>query len=146
MEVLISRKRKEPTFTQGEVTVDEKHHAWSEEDRVREDGIYVFGETAMPVGRYRLITSYSNRFKKRMLQIINVRGGNIMFGDKSVDAAGLRVHGGNDEKDSLGCPLIGAEKNDTKVFNCKDVVDSLFSMVDEADKTGEVYLTIRNDF
>lgn len=119
------------------------------EDRIRSDGEYIYGETAIPAGKYRMIISFSNRFKKRMIQLINVRGGNIQFGKRPIDQCGVRIHGGNDIKDTLGCPLLGKhrKKNEADtwiVYDCKEVNDQLLSMVDELDKTQEVYLEVFN--
>src|SRR4030065_2005375 len=67
------------------------------EDKVRNENEYVKGETAIPYGRYRLSVSYSNRFKKQMILITNVRGGIITYHGESIDTIGIRIHGGNTE-------------------------------------------------
>lgn len=139
-----------PGKTIGEMFVDDKHFGWTLEDHCRDknkDGVLdtpkVYGETALPYGRYRLIITYSNTFRKEMIQIVNVKGGNIKFGDYSVDAAGCRIHGGNTIKDTFGCPLLGAsKKEDGDVYNCKEVNERLFMLVKAACTTGIVYLDI----
>lgn len=123
--------------------VNGNHFGWVLEDPVRHGSDFVLGDTAIPYGRYRLIASYSNRFKKRMLQIINVRGSKITFHGVSVDACGLRIHGGNTTADTLGCPLLGEQKKPNgDVYQCAGVNEKLLSMVEEHDKFEEVYLDI----
>lgn len=138
-----------PTKTTGEMLVDGNHFGWTLEDINRDkdaNGVLeekIYGETALAYGRYRLIITYSGTFRKQMIQIVNVKGGNIKFGNYSVDAAGARIHGGNTIKDTFGCPLLGEnKKEDGDVFNCKGVNDRLFLLVSTACTTGIVYLDI----
>lgn len=142
-----------PDKTPGELLVDNVHFGWMLEDPVRDknnDGDLddegeekIYGNTAINYGTYRVITSFSNRFKKKMIQLINVRGSNIKFGDKSIDACGVRVHGGQTTADTLGCPLLGAKrKPNLDIYECKEVNERLLKLVDEADNTEEVYIDI----
>ena len=138
-----------PNKTYGEMFVDNNHFGWTLEDISRDknqDGVLeekIYGETALPYGRYRLIITYSGTFRKLMIQIVNVKGGNIKFGNYSVDAAGCRIHGGNKIKDTFGCPLLGANRTeDGDVFNCKEINEKLFLLVSTACTTGIVYLDI----
>lgn len=118
------------------------------EDVVRTLGEYVFGVTAIPPGRYRLIVNFSNRFQREMIQLINIRGSSTMFGPKPIDAAGVRIHGGNKPEDTEGCLLLGTNIDSgniikaTIVSNCKDVVDHLITSVKKLNETQEVYLTV----
>jgi hypothetical protein len=72
------------------------------EDAVREQrGVPVNvwkipGKTAIPVGRYRLTLETSPRFGPETLTINGVPG-----------FVGIRVHSGNDDGDTDGCPLLG---------------------------------------
>lgn len=129
--------------TPGEFFVDDNHFAWTLEDVKRNGDEYVFGKTCVPYGRYRVIISFSNRFQRRMPQLINIRGGNIMFGGRSIDQCGIRLHGGNVVDDTGGCPLIGSQrKENLDVFDCKEINDKLISLIEAADTTSEVYLDI----
>ena len=109
MQVFIDRKWKKETYTIGRVFIDGQFFANSMEDRDR--GLHqdmsideikakkVYGETAIPAGRYRVIMTYSPRFKRRLPLILNV---------KCFD--GVRCHPLNTSKQSEGC--IGFGKND----------------------------------
>lgn len=118
------------------------------EDRIRPDGEYIYGETAIPEGTYRMVLSFSNRFQKRMIQLINVRNGKIVFGGRSIDNCGVRIHGGNNINDTLACPLLGASADETSgtVFKCKEVNEQLIIEVDRIDNFSEVLLKITNNF
>lgn len=114
------------------------------EDQVRPAGEFVPNVTAILYGRYRLIITFSQRFKRRMVQVVNDKGSTILFGPHSTDAAGIRLHGGNTDADSEGCILCGANRNANgyDIFNCKDTVDALIALVDKATQSEVVYLNI----
>lgn len=78
----------------------------------------LFGQTAIPSGKYEIILSYSNRFKKVLPLLLNVKG-----------FEGIRIHGGNTEADTLGCPLLGAKRGDNKIFECAEINQKLISML-----------------
>lgn len=144
----LTRNTRLPDRTLAQLTEDGNHFGYILEDRIREDGEYVFGETAIPEGEYRVIITYSNRFKRQMIQLVNKRGGNILFGGRPIDACGVRIHGGNVPEDTEGCPLLGAnlDKITGKVFNCAEVVEALYEKVKTLCETQEVYLTVKNNF
>ncbi len=113
------------------------------EDKVRgENEPFVLKETAIPYGKYRLIISFSNRFKKQMIQIVNIRGNNILYHGISIDACGLRLHGGNTEADTIGCVLCGKTRTKTGIQDCAGIVQSLIDLIKKTDETEEVYLII----
>jgi len=58
-----------------------------------------YGITAIPAGLYLIKVTYSPRFKRDMVAILNVP-----------NFSGIRIHGGNDAKHSLGCPLYAKNK------------------------------------
>jgi len=143
MEVTLTRKTFLNNRTFGELSTDGVFLGHTLEDKVRDNEPFILGETAIPYGRYRLIVSFSNRFQKQMIQVINVRGGNTTFHGINIDQCGIRIHGGNTEKDSLGCPLLGAKRDgDNKIYECERVNNTLISKVKAADKKEEVYLNI----
>lgn len=112
------------------------------EDIVRKLGVYVKKETALDYGRYRLSISYSNRFKKQMILITNIRGGKILYHGDSVDTIGARIHGGNDVDDTEACILAGKTRTEVGIKDCAAVNQMLIDLVKAADQEGEVYLNI----
>lgn len=61
----------------------------------------IYSNTAIPAGKYEIIITYSNRFKKYLPLLLNVPGYD-----------GIRMHPGNSAVDTAGCLLPGI--NDIK--------------------------------
>lgn len=59
----------------------------------------IFGETAIPSGRYEIQMAWSEHFKRKMPFLLNVP----FF-------TGIMFHWGNSPKDTFGCILVGHEK------------------------------------
>jgi len=120
--------------TMGELLINDKHFGYTLEDVVRADKIKIKGETAIPSGFYRVSVSMSSRFKKEMIEIHNVP----MF-------KGIRIHGGNDDDDTEGCPLLGKNISGNKIWDCSEVNNLLVNLVKEEEEKGEVtYIHIIN--
>ena len=96
MKLLVKRVAQRDTYTIGKMYIDGAYFADTLEDKVRPDGVKVYGETAIPAGTYKFIMSESSRFKKVLPLLLNVP----MF-------EGIRIHGGNDAIDTHGCILVG---------------------------------------
>lgn len=92
----------------------------------------VYGETAIPAGRYKVIISYSKRFKKELPEILNVPG-----------FTGIRIHSGNKAIDSLGCLITGLGKGVNVVSDSRNAMLKLMPLLRAALKKGEVYITIQ---
>jgi len=59
----------------------------------------VYGETAIPFGRYRVLVMRSPKFKRDLPRVLNVNN----FTD-------ILIHAGNYAKDTRGCILVGENK------------------------------------
>ena len=82
--------------TISEMWIDDKYQCDTLEDRVRPNNEKVYGKTAIPAGIYKIVLSYSPKFKRILPEILNVP----MF-------SGIRIHAGNTAKDTEGCVLVG---------------------------------------
>ena len=142
MNITLNRIAKKAKYTIGKLYINDKYFCDTLEDTDRgltqsmtEQQIVskkVYGETAIPTGTYRIIISYSNKFKKQMPLLLNIPG-----------FAGIRIHSGNTEKDSLGCILVGKNKSVGKVLESRDTYSKLFSILQEANKKETIKITIK---
>ena len=103
--IRILRKEFFSDTTIGETYVDGKRLGFCLEDAVREIPGHpvsewkVKGQTAIPVGTYRVTLEWSPRFGRIMPTIHGAEG-----------FVGLRIHGGNTHQDTEGCPLFAARR------------------------------------
>ena len=123
------------TFTLGRLYLDGKHFGFTCEDKDRKlekGGEKVYGKTAIPRGKYKVIVSFSQRFKKPMPLLLGVPG-----------FEGIRIHGGNTSDNTEGCPLLGAHRTPNGVANCAGVNKALIDAIDAAEDRGEsVWITV----
>jgi hypothetical protein len=66
-----------------------------EDVRRKNDAPKVYGETAIPAGRYEVVVDFSPHFQRQIPRILNVP-----------NFEGILLHGGNRTSDSYGCVLI----------------------------------------
>jgi len=92
----------------------------------------VHGKTAIPEGRYEVIITMSNRFKKLLPLLVNVPG-----------YAGIRFHPGNTAADTEGCPLPGTDKGVDMVSQSVKAFTALYKKLETALKTEKVFITIK---
>lgn len=137
MKVKVERKYKKDTYTIGILFINGEKFCNTLEDKDRGltdkmteaeiKKIKVYGETAIPTGTYKVEMTYSQKYKKIMPELKNVKG-----------YSGIRIHSGNTAKDSLGCLLLGENKEVGKVVNSRVTCDKFYAKVNEAIKKGEL--------
>ena len=135
MEWLIERKWFKPTYTVGNFYVNGELLCNSLEDKVRDltKEPKVYGETAIPPGRYRVILSYSPKFKRKMPRVLNVP----FF-------EGILIHAGVSNKNTLGCPLVGLNKIVGGLVNSKYYESKLIELLTKCtDSNEEVWVTVK---
>lgn len=91
--------------TLGRLRIDGAFFCHTLEDIVRGEGIKVPAETAIPSGVYRFIVSISPRFNREMI-LLYTEEHDYSIEAKGISFTGVRIHGGNDEDDTEGCPLV----------------------------------------
>jgi hypothetical protein len=126
MELKLVRVFKSPMYTIGRLHVDGVFECDTLEDTVRDlnkDGDLndageskVFGETAIPYGTYKVIINYSNRFKRDLPRLLNVK-----------EFDGVLIHPGNTAVDTHGCILVGINNAKGRVNNSRITFDKLFA-------------------
>ena len=134
MELKILRKEFTENSTIGDFLIDGEFYFYVLEDMIREPGVKVPGKTAIPEGRYQVIIDQSTRFKRAMPHILNVPG-----------FEGIRIHAGNDAKDTEGCPLLGYTKAKDFVGNSRLAFNRFFDILYEALIHEKVYITVERE-
>ena len=87
-------------------------------------------KSAIPEGTYRVVTTYSLRFRKYLPLLVGVPG-----------FEGVRIHAGNTNRDTEGCILVGHNLQVGKVLWSRITLEKLMKLI-ENEK--EIYLTIKN--
>lgn len=126
MEIKVKRIARKNNYTIGHLYVDGEYLCDTLEDKDRglkdtDDlehikKVKVKGETAIPMGTYKVRLTYSPRFKKTLPLIENVKGFD-----------GIRIHSGNTPKDTEGCILVGKNTVVGMVTQSKDTLKELMT-------------------
>lgn len=126
MRIQVKRIAKKAEYTIGHMYIDGKYFCDTLEDRDRglkkemgrEECLKrkVYGMTAIPTGTYDVTITWSNKYKKKMPQIMNV---------PAFD--GIRIHAGNTHHDTLGCILLGKNREVGKVLDSRVTSNAFFN-------------------
>ena len=150
MEIKVSRRWEGKNSTLSTLTVDGAAQQYILEDtdrRLSSDmtleeirKIKVWGKTAIPTGRYRVIITHSTRFKRLMPVLLNVPG-----------FSGIRIHSGNTHQNTEGCLLpglkYGQENGEYMVGTSRVAADRLQSHIAAVLAKGEeVWCTIEQKY
>lgn len=134
MDIEVRRTFKGPKYTIGHMYLNGVYFCDTIEDVVRdlhstEDK--VMHETAIPAGRYRVVLSYSPRFKRLLPELKDVP----FF-------VAIRIHSGNTEKDSSGCIIVGFNKVKGKVVDSRKTENRLMDILTKLPKDEEIWITV----
>jgi len=143
MELVLQREPSVGLTTLGSLCIDGVFECITLEDVVRlddpltpeDEGIKVYGETAIPAGQYQISVTFSPKFNKLMILVMDVPG-----------FTGIRIHSGNDKDDTLGCILVGTTKDSiTRIHGGNEALPKLRAKIDAAlAKSEQIWVTIKN--
>jgi hypothetical protein len=122
MDLELKRKVFTDVSTIGELYVDGNFECYTLEDVVRNPGIKVPGETAIPYGTYKVEITFSPRFKKHLPELLDVP-----------NFTGVRIHCGNTAKDTEGCILVGDGESVNFISQSHDAYEELIAKLTKAD-------------
>lgn len=134
MDLIVSRKEFTESSTIGDLFIDGSFFCYTLEDMVREPGVKVPGETAIPEGRYKVIIDQSTRFRRAMPHILDV-----------TNFEGVRIHNGNTAKDTEGCILLGYTKSKDFVGKSVLAFNDFFNKLHYALSKEDAWITIRRE-
>lgn len=130
----VKRLYKKDTYTIGVLMVDGEKFSDTLEDKVRDlnSEKKVYGETAIPAGKYKVVMAMSSKFKRVMPYLENVP-----------QFTGIMIHPGNTPKDTLGCILVGENKKKGQLINSRKYSDELNKKINEAiERKEQVWIEI----
>lgn len=140
MIITLRRIAMKDTYTIGKLYIDGVYFCDTVEDKDRglddsmEESVIkerkVYGETAIPLGTYKVEITYSPKFKKNLPLLYNVKG-----------FEGIRIHSGNTAKDSLGCIIVGKNKKVGMVLDSRSTMAKLMKILTNTKEN--IWLTIR---
>lgn len=132
MELTLKREPSDDRRTFGALYIDGAYECETLEDVVREEKIK--GETAIPAGCYRITMEHSPRFGPDTLTVNDVP-----------NYTGVRIHAGNNESHTEGCPLVGQGRNAAGLVNSRPALVELKRKVSAGLQDGaEVWMTVEN--
>lgn len=153
MEVVVYRKYRLDRYTIGKLYIDGVYICDTLEDRDRnlyqsmsKDFIMeekVYGETAIPYGRYRVTLKVQSPKYSKKKQYAKIKG----YLPRLLDVPGFQgvlCHIGNYPEDSCGCILVGWNTKKGAVMNSTKAFWMVYDKMKEADDRGEeIWLTIQ---
>lgn len=136
MEISVKRLWPKTDYTVGRMWLDGIFFSNTLEDAVRdisEDGTgKVYGKTAIPAGRYKVVYWYSPKFKRRMPRLLDVP-----------HFDGILIHAGNTAGDTLGCILVGLNTQKGRLTSSRHYSDELNRRCELCDRRKEeIWITI----
>lgn len=132
LELTLRRQSSGARCTIGRLCVDGVEECFTLEDVVRP--VKIPGETAIPAGRYAVVVTRSERFRRMLPLLCDVPG-----------FAGIRIHAGNTAADTSGCILVGRTLGNDCVLDSRIALKALQRKVARALARGDqVWITIEN--
>lgn len=140
MNLRVIREPSQQNTTLSVVFVDRRFFSFGLEDQIREragepvSAWKVYGQTAIPAGRYRVVLTPSQRFGRVLPELLEVPG-----------FTGIRIHPGNSEKDTSGCLLLGVQRANVRVLGSAKACDELDRLIRAAlDRGEQIWIDIEN--
>ncbi|ATV32558.1 hypothetical protein CUC00_08315 [Prevotella intermedia] len=138
----VERKWKKKDYTIGNLYIDGVFFSNVLEDTVRGlhqdmtpeeiQKIKVYGETAIPSGKYEVRITMSSRFRCPLPLLVNVPG-----------YEGIRIHAGNTARDTHGCLLPGKNSSVGQVSNSRATMNVLQKRIEDTiAQGGKVFIQI----
>lgn len=135
MELRVERLWPRENYTVGRLYVNNEFFSNTLEDKIIDkdkSGVFdngekkVYGESAIPYGKYKVVYNYSPKFGRNLPRLLDVP-----------HFEGILIHPGNTAKDSFGCILVGKNTSKGMLSESRYTSDKLNEIIDAAQKRGE---------
>lgn len=135
MELRVERLWPRENYTVGRLYVNNEFFSNTLEDKIidkNKNGIFdngekkVYGESAIPYGKYKVIYNWSPKFGRNLPRLLDVP-----------HFEGILIHPGNTAKDSFGCILVGKNTSKGMLSESRYISDKLNELIGAAQKRGE---------
>lgn len=135
MELRVERLWPRENYTVGRLYVNNEFFSNTLEDKIidkNKNGVFdndekkVYGESAIPYGKYKVVYNYSPKFGRNLPRLLGVP-----------HFEGILIHPGNTAKDSFGCILVGKNTSKGMLSESRYTSDKLNEIIDAAQKRGE---------
>jgi hypothetical protein len=134
MDLTLRRRWRTADATIGQLFIANEHECFTLED-VERSGPKVPGQTAIPLGRYEVLVTFSQRFQRALPLLVAVP-----------HFSGVRIHSGNTAVDTDGCILVGHDRGLDSVGDSRLALAALQPKIAGAIARGErVWLTITRE-
>jgi hypothetical protein len=117
MKLKLLRDKSSDDTTIGKLYIDGEFFCYTLEDVVRRD-TKIYGQTAIPIGTYKVVITWSPRFKRQLPLLVDVSGFD-----------GIRIHPGNTHKNTEGCILVGEEVQGEYLLRSRAAFDRLYAIL-----------------
>lgn len=135
MELMVNRDIFTKDSSLGQLFIDDQFECYTLEDKYREvtgEAVSVWKvpkETAIPLGRYRVLLQNSPRFQIVTPHLQDVPGFTM-----------IEMHPGNTNKDTEGCILLGTQRGADSISESRIAFTTLMAKLQST--TEEIYITI----
>lgn len=135
MELRVERLWPRENYTVGRLYVNNEFFSNTLEDKIIDkdkSGAFdngekkVYGESAIPYGKYKVIYNWSPKFGRNLPRLLDVP-----------HFEGILIHSGNTARDSAGCILVGKNTSKGMLSESRYTSDKLNEIIDAAQKRGE---------
>jgi len=127
----LRRQKSGLTCTIGDLYIEGIWFCYTLEDVVRAKK--VDGETAIPAGTYKVTFEDSPKFGPETLTVNDVPG-----------FTSIRIHSGNTDADTKGCPLVGFKRGNEAIYESRAALSALKDKLKPGVGEG-IYFSIEND-
>lgn len=132
MELRLIRDTFTKRTTTGKLLVDEEFECYTLEDTMRDPGVKIYGKTAIPPGRYRVVLAWSPKRGRKVPYLLNVP-----------NFTAIQIHVGNTEDDTEGCILVGKYRILNKTLMSRVAYNALYEKIELAQNMGEkIWITV----